>query len=234
MIEEISPKPKFRGELALCVIVVLNSFAVDLMLYSGYGISAISSVPYIFSEAVPALTIGTWTYLFQTALVAALMVLRRRFAPEYLFAFVVGIVFGKMMDVHMLWMSHLPLSVPLSILYFFISFWALSLGIALSNHCKLPIIPTDLFPRELSEIIAKPYRRVKICFDLACLAVTTILSALCLHAIKGIGPGTVLCAFLMGPAISALGNALTRRFTFVSFLQEPPKKRTKLCTEQHI
>lgn len=43
-------KIKIPGELALLVIVLINSFGVVLMLYSGSGISAISSVPYAFSE----------------------------------------------------------------------------------------------------------------------------------------------------------------------------------------
>ena len=34
-----------RGELALAAAVLINSFGVVLMLYSGAGISAISSVP---------------------------------------------------------------------------------------------------------------------------------------------------------------------------------------------
>ena len=42
--------PLFRGELALLLAVFVNSFGVVLMLYSGAGISAISSVPYAFSE----------------------------------------------------------------------------------------------------------------------------------------------------------------------------------------
>ena len=41
-----------RGELALLLIVIMNSFGVVLMLYSGSGISAISSVPYAFSEVL--------------------------------------------------------------------------------------------------------------------------------------------------------------------------------------
>ena len=36
----------FRGELALALAVIINSFGVVLMLHSGAGISAISSVPY--------------------------------------------------------------------------------------------------------------------------------------------------------------------------------------------
>lgn len=52
-------KITFRGEAALMLAVIINSFGVVLMLYSGAGISAISSVPYAFSEVLPKLTLGT-------------------------------------------------------------------------------------------------------------------------------------------------------------------------------
>ena len=79
-----------RGELTLILVVIINSLGVVLMLHSGSGISAISSVPYAFSEVFPKLTLGTWTYIFQSLLILTLMVLRKKFIPEYLFSFVIG------------------------------------------------------------------------------------------------------------------------------------------------
>lgn len=74
-----------RGELVLLVAVLINSFGVVLMLHSGAGISAISSVPFAFSEVFTRISLGTWTYLFQGVLVLSLMILRKRFVPQYLF-----------------------------------------------------------------------------------------------------------------------------------------------------
>lgn len=56
--------PVIRGEFVLLVVVLINSLGVVLMLHSGSGISAISSVPYAFSEVFPKWSLGTWTYLF--------------------------------------------------------------------------------------------------------------------------------------------------------------------------
>lgn len=94
-----------RGELALLVAVCINSLGVVLMLYSGAGISAISSVPFAFSEVFPKISLGTWTYLFQGLLVLSLMILRRKFVPSYLFSFVVGFVFGDLLDKHVRFIS---------------------------------------------------------------------------------------------------------------------------------
>lgn len=168
MEKEQSGKTLFRGELALVIAVLVNSFGVVLMLYSGAGISAISSVPYAFSLAFPALTLGTWTYLFQGTLIASLMIMRRKWVWPYLFSFVVGFVFSELLDVHELWIDVLPYTLPWRVVYFVVSYLLICFGIALSNRCGLPIVPTDLFPRELADITKVPYPRIKIGFDVTC------------------------------------------------------------------
>ena len=209
----------FRGELALVLAVIINSFGVVLMLYSGSGISAISSVPYAFSEVLPALSLGTWTYIFQGVLIAVLMLMRKRFVVSYLFSFVVGFFFGVMIDVHEMWISLLPVSLPLRILYFILSYVIISFGIALSNRCQMPIIPTDLFPREFSEITHIGYSRVKISFDVICLAVTACMTFFCLGHIKGLGIGTVLRRLLPWANVSASsGEKMDKKVAFTSFL----------------
>ena len=215
--ETAAPKV-LRGELALAAAILINSFGVVLMLYSGAGISAISSVPFAFSEVLPQLTLGTWTYIFQGLLVASLMVLRRRFVPEYLFSFVAGFVFGELLDVHEAWIGILPTALPWRILYFIISYLLICIGIALSNRCQLPIIPTDLFPRELADITGAAYSKIKITFDLLCLATTLALTLIFLHRIDGLGIGTILAAFTMGKVIGIIGEKLDDRVRFVSVL----------------
>ena len=217
-----------RGEVALLFAIIINSIGVLLMLQSGSGISAISSVPYAFSEVFPKLTLGTWTYIFQGLLVITLMVLKKRFVPSYLFCFVAGFIFGKLMDVNELWITNLPMSIPLRIVYFVVSYVILCFGIALSNRCKLPIIPTDLFPRDLAEIIKKPYARVKITFDVACLLVTACMTYFALGRILGLGIGTVVAAFTMGKGVDIAGKLIDKRMTFVSFLHK------ELDTEESV
>ncbi len=211
-------KMLFRGETALPVALVIDSFGVILMLYSAAGISAISSVPYAFSEVFPALSLGTWTYIFQGLLVLSLMIMRKKFVPSYLFSFVVGFVFGELLDLHELWINILPDGLAWRIAWFVISYVLLSIGIAISNRCGLPIVPTDLFPRELSDITKVGYPKIKIIFDVSCLVVTAALTFFGLGHIEGLGIGTVLAAFTMGKAIGLCGDFLDRHFRFESFM----------------
>ena len=206
-----------RGELALLVAVLINSFGVVLMLHSGAGISAISSVPFAFSEVFTRISLGTWTYLFQGVLVLSLMIMRKRFVPSYLFSFVVGFVFGKLLDVHELWINILPNNITMRIVYFILSYIILCFGIAISNRCLLPITPTDLFPRELADITKVSYSKIKIGFDVSCLAVTAGLTFFFLGHLDGLGIGTIVAAFTMGKGVSIAGNLIDRKFGFRIF-----------------
>lgn len=220
-----------RGEVALVIAVIINSLGVLLMLQSGSGISAISSVPYAFQQVFPRLTLGTWTYIFQGLLVLSLMIMRKKFVPSYLFSFVVGFAFGEMMDVHELWITRLPLNIPLRILYFVLSYLIICIGIALSNRCKLPIIPTDLFPREVADITKVPYARIKIGFDVICLLVTAGMTYFCLGRIMGLGIGTIVAAFTMGKGIAIVGKWMDKEVTFTSMLETMEKKKENVLED---
>ena len=209
---EMKDKIVVRGELALVLAVLINSFAVAVTVYAGLGISPVSSFPYAVSLVFPFLTLGTWTYLFQGVLVITLMVLRKRFVPSYLFSFVAGFFFGKLLDVFGAWLPCLP--------YFVASCPVIALGIALSNRCKLPIIPTDLFARDLAEIIKKPYPKVKTTMDLTCVTVAAVLTVVGTGTLKGVGVGTIVAALTYGRTAGLIGNLIDKKFYFVSVLEK--------------
>ena len=121
-------------------------------------------------------------------------------------------------QVHELWIGILPQTIPCRILYFILSYLLICFGIALSNRCGLPIIPTDLFPRELSDIIRVGYPKIKIAFDVICLTVTACMTGFLLGHLDGLGIGTILAAFTMGKCIGLIGSWMDKRYTFVTVL----------------
>ena len=130
------------------------------------------------------------------------MILKKAFCFEYIFSFVVGIGFGKMIDVHDAWLAIFAKYNGVKCTVFCTWILIIGFGIALANRCMLPIIPTDTFPRDMSEILNKPYKYVKTTFDLCCLTTTLVLSIGILHGLHGVGVGTVLCAFITGKTVS--------------------------------
>lgn len=105
-----------------------------------------------------------------------------------------GFAFSEMLDIHEMWINALPTALEYRVVYFVISYLLICLGIALSNRCGLPIIPTDLFPRELTDITKIKYSRIKIGFDVTCLAITALMTCIILGHLDGLGIGTILAA----------------------------------------
>ena len=198
-------KLTIRGELSLLLVIIINSLGVVLMLHSGSGISAISSVPYAFADVLPVITLGAWTEVFQVSLVLSLMLLSKRFVTVYLFSFVVGSAFSAMIDVHEMWIKQLPQSLTLDIIYFIISYIVICFGVALANRCQLPITGWS-------------YARIKIGFDVICLAITAAMTFFFLGRVDGLGFGTILAAFTMGKVIGSIGEYMDKHVKFVSFL----------------
>lgn len=207
-------KIRVSGELALFTAVIINSLGIALMTKSNFGISSISSVPYVFSQAFSIFSFGTWNYTFQTILIISLMILSKKVNLSYGFSFLMGLAFGKMIDVHELWICFLPDSLVLHIIYFIMSFFILAIGICLSNNSMLPIIPTDTFPRDLSVILNKPYKYIKTTFDVCCLSTTLIISIFILHKAVGVGVGTVICALTTGKSVSLIQSFLDKHVKF--------------------
>lgn len=169
-----------------------------------------------FGFQLPVLTLGTWTYLFQGLLIFSLMVMRKRFVLPYLFSFVVGFIFGELLNFHELWIDILPTALHWRIIYFILSYLIICVGIALSNRCQMPIVPTDLFPRELEDITKIGYPKIKIGFDATCLLVTGVMTVCFLGHLDGLGIGTVAAALTMGKGVGIVGDWMDRHFQFAT------------------
>ena len=111
-------KTVMRGGTGTLMVVVLNSLGVLLMLHSGSRISAISSVPYAFRKVMPWLTLGTWTYIFQGTARLYADAYAEKFVPTYLFSLWSALCLENAVGSSRLWITRLPVNLPLRVLYF--------------------------------------------------------------------------------------------------------------------
>ena len=62
--------------------------------------------------------------------------------------------------------------------------------------------------------------KIKVGFDVTCLAVTAGLTFAFLGHLDGLGIGTILAAFTMGKVIGLIGKWMDRHACFVSFMTQ--------------
>lgn len=74
-----------------------------------------------------------------------------------------------------------------------------------------------LFRGELADITKVPYPRIKIGFDVTCLAITAGMTFFFLGRLEGLGIGTIAAAFTMGKGIGLVGDLLDKHFYFENY-----------------
>ena len=182
--------------------MVFNSFAVTLLIKADFGISAISSVPYVFSVAFPVLTNGIWNALIQCLWLILTMIAIRKIKPGYIFSFVLAFLFGFLLDFWAGLMAPWSMALSMRLIYFLIGFCVLSVGISCFILCGTPILPFDTVVRAFTMEKGLSVRKARTGFDLINLTLSLLVSLLFIGRPVGVGIGTLVSALLMGTVAS--------------------------------
>ncbi len=206
-----------NGAAALALGVPCGAVGAALMKHGSFGLTPFYSVSLALFEATGRFTMGTWNTVFQIALIVLLIVILQKWKLRYPLSFAVAAVSSAILDAANRACRQLPGTVPVRLLCYAAGFLVMTLGIALMAECALPVAPMNLFVRELAEEKNRPFRRVKLVFDIACLALSLALSlGVTGRVSRGIGPGTVVSALLTGPLSGFYIARLRRHFRFVN------------------
>ena len=184
----------------MLLAVFINSFGVVLMLYSGSGISAISSVPYVISEFTP-LTVGIITILMHCVFITLqILILRKRYQPVQLMQLPVALVFGFMTDfaVWVLRGVHYSAYWQQWVLCV-IGILLVAVGVSFEVTANVVVLAGEGLV--LAVCTANPklkFGNMKVAFDVSLVVIACLLSFLFLHGLVGVREGTVAAAILVG------------------------------------
>lgn len=212
-------KKLFPCEIALIVALVINSINLCLLVKSSFGVSTLSSVPLVLSLIFSKFSLGTWTFLVQAITLGILIIIIKQGKIGYLGSFITAILFGVFVDIGNNLLSMLPTDLSYRIIYFIIGFIGLGFGAVLFMESRLPIIPFDIFVRDISKAKHIKVGYVKIVYDIICVLISVILSLIFLNKINGVGIGTIISMFLMGYVIQVFTKKITNRYEFKPYFK---------------
>ena len=173
-----------------------------MLIKANFGISSLSSLPYVLSLAFPIFSNGTWNAIAQSFWLIFTMIAIRKLKPGYLLSFVLAFIFGFLIDQFsgmMLGWSNLLLA---RILYFLSGFLIMSVGISSFMLCGLPLLPFDTVVRAFKMEKDMGVRKARTFFDLINVVLSIVISLIFMRRITGVGIGTVISALLMGTIVS--------------------------------
>ncbi|WP_297289577.1 YczE/YyaS/YitT family protein [uncultured Flavonifractor sp.] len=189
-----------RRYLIFLAGVLVSALGISLITLAGMGTSAVSSLAYVLTYIFPGISLGTFTFVVNCAMLGGqILVLRRRFQPIQLLQIPATFLFSFCID---LWMSLLAGLVPQSYaghwVVLLLGCTCLGLGVALEVVPNVLILPCEGFVRVCSQEFYWDFGKTKTGFDLTMVAAAALLSLLDLGAVYGLREGTVVCALTVG------------------------------------
>ncbi len=187
----------------------INSLGVSLITKANLGTSPISSIPYVLSLEFPW-SMGVFTILFNLLLVFfQLLLLRRKFKPEYWLQIPVAVLFGWFIDLTMLlldWMN--PQGYLLEVVSLLVGCAVLGFGVYLEVLADVVMLPGESFVRSIVFTWHTDFGITKIIFDASMTVIAGVLSLVFFHGLQGVREGTIAAALLVGFIARLLGRWL--------------------------
>lgn len=196
------------------ILFIISLFAIGLGIaitrHGDLGVSPISSVANVVAMRFPALSFGTWLFLWNcTMLAGQIILLRRNFRAIQLLQIPLSFLFGWFTDLGTVIASALPnQTYPARIGMVLLGTAVLALGITLGVTADVVLNSGEAMVKALSDTLKKPFGNVKVVFDISCVAVSVILSLMFFGKIEGTREGTLIAAVCTGFVVKAFTKML--------------------------
>lgn len=212
-------KGVFYSELAYAAGLLLLALGTALTEYGGLGISMVVAPAYLLHlkvcQALPFFSFGMAEYALQAVVLMIMMLLLRKVRGVYFLSFVTAVIYGFLLDGCMALTALLPQNILyIRTITYILGVPVCAAAIALLFHSYLPPEAYELLVKELAVKLGRPIHSLKILYDCCSLAVAIVLSLAFFGELRGIGIGTVACAFLNGTLIRVFSQLFARIWEF--------------------
>ncbi len=214
-------KMTFYTEAAYAVGMLVLAFGTALMERADFGMSMVVAPAYIIhlkvSEFLPFFSFGMAEYCFQAFLLAALILVLRKFKVKYLFSFVTAVLYGFALDLMIYLVALIPFEGTAARVVFYAAGMVLgSLGVAFLFNTYIAPEVYELFVAEISAKYKFTIGRTKTVYDCVSCVMAVVLS-FCFFGFgrfEGVKLGTVICALVNGFLIGKFCDLFKALFSF--------------------
>jgi uncharacterized membrane protein YczE len=196
--------------------ILLLSLGVVLAVKVNYGVTVSTSPAYVLSLNFENISLGTFNYIIQGIVFIVMIFMIRTLKWKHVLSFITNVLFGYCIDLFVLIMRHMTFETHVQrVAGFICSIALIGFALAFFIRSEMPMLPFDMFVRELSAKIEKRIGIVKTGFDLTLALCSLVMSLMFFGGIRGIYFGTLLSALTIGTAIDIALHIVDKRIHFV-------------------
>ena len=135
-----------------------------------------------------------------------LALLRRNFKPKHFFQVIVSVIFGFLTSFSMALTSFIPMADNLGIALVMSAISVVLIALGIFFYVPTNIVPVSVegATQTIAIVSKKPFPKIKVCFDVAVVSSSLILSYIFLGNFGSVGIGTILGALFIGSTVKLI------------------------------
>lgn len=191
-------------EMTYVLGMLLLALGAACITRANFGMSMVIAPSYLLHlkivQLLPWFTFGVAQSIFQTALLALMCLVLRKFRVSYLLSFVTALIYGVALDIFV-WLVHLLPALPaVRILLFIIGVVLSAAGVAMFFRTYIAPEVYELLVALFADKFHVPVHRMKTLYDLASCLLSVVLSFVFFGFgnVVGVGWGTIVTVCLNG------------------------------------
>lgn len=183
----------------------------NLFLNAALGVAPSCSLALTFTFLLPG-SYALFNFIVNTALLILEALIVHKFEKTQIIQLFITFIYSYLIKLTSIFLTHIqPHSFLEQVLLATLACIVLALGITLTIHSNLTVMPYEGFIGALAIRLKKDFGKLRVILDVTCTIVSIVISLILLHSIKSVGLGTIIASFLTGSVVSFFDTILTTR-----------------------
>lgn len=183
----------------------------NLFLNATLGVAPSCSLALTFTFLLPG-SYALFNFIVNTALLILEALIVHKFGKTQIIQLFITFIYSYLIKLTSIFLTHIqPHSFLEQVLLATLACIVLALGITLTIHSNLTVMPYEGFIGALAIRLRKDFGKLRVILDITCTLASIVISLILLHSIKSVGLGTILASFLTGSVVSFFDTILTTR-----------------------
>lgn len=183
----------------------------NLFLNAALGVAPSCSLALTFSFHLSG-SYALFNFIVNTALLILEALTVHKFGKTQIIQLFITFIYSYLIKLTSIFLTHIqPHFFLEQILLAILACMVMALGITLTIHSNLTVMPYEGFTGALAIRLRKDFGKLKVQIDLLFTFLSIVISLILLHNMNSVGLGTIIASFLTGSIVSFFDTILTTR-----------------------
>ena len=196
--------PNYMRRKIIIYLIGIFTLAIgsNLFLNAALGVAPSCSLALTLTFLLPG-SYALFNFIVNTLILILEALIVRKFGKTQILQLVITFIYSYLIKLTSLFLTYIqPHSFLGQVLLAILACIVMALGITLTIHSSLTIMPYEGFIGALAFRLRKDFGKLRVIIDVLFTLASIVISLILLHNINSVGLGTIIASFLTGSVVS--------------------------------